>query len=88
MGRSPVAGRTRNEASGKNWPQPGKQHDVAQKSQAACFAAILIVDLAVHMVRVRELDQARGRIERAVGPRLDSQARRRRLAGELCFIER
>ena len=88
MGRSPVAGRTRKEASGRNWPQPGKQHDIAQEFHAAGFAAVLIVDFAVHVIGIRQLDQPRGGFECTVGPGLEAQAGGKRRAAELGVGER
>ena len=51
-----------------------QQHDVAQEFHAAGFAAVLIVDFAIHVIGVGQLDQARGGFERAVGPGLEAQA--------------
>ena len=60
----------------------GQDDDVFQEAQRAGFAAVLIVDFAVHMIRVGELNQPRARLEIAVIPPLEDQPRSRALADE------
>src|SRR5260370_37248953 len=51
----------------------GQDDDVLQKTQRARFAAILVIDFAVNVIRVGELDQPRARFEVAVVPPLEDQ---------------
>ena len=67
-GRSPVAGRTRNEASGKKLAAARQQHDVAQEFHSSGFAAVLVVDFAVHVIGVGQLNQSRRGFEGAIAP--------------------
>ena len=72
---------------GQKLAAAGQQHDIAQKFHAAGFAAVLIVDLAVHVIGIGQLDQPRGGFECTVGPRFEAQAARKRLAAEPRFGE-
>ena len=83
-----MAGRTGNEASGRNCPQPGQKHDVAKKLQDAGLTAILIVDLTIHVIRVRELDQPRRMLKGAIRPRFNPKPGGGSLSAKLCFGER
>src|ERR1700674_4254631 len=51
----------------------GQDDDVFKETQGAGFAAVLIVDFAVDMVRIRELDQPRAWLEITVIPPLEDQ---------------
>ncbi len=52
----------------------GQQDDVLQEFQRAGFAAVLVVDLAVGVIGVGQLDQTRAGGEVAVVPALQAQA--------------
>ena len=45
----------------------------------------MIVDVAIHVIRVGKLNQFRRGIERAVAPRLHAKSRRERLFAQLCI---
>ena len=46
----------------------GQDDDIFQKTQGAGFAAVLIVDFAVDMICISQLNQSRARLEIAVIP--------------------
>jgi len=52
----------------------GEENDIAQEFHGAEFAAVLIVDLRINVIGIGALDQARARLETAVGPGFDAQA--------------
>src|ERR1700722_14584939 len=51
-----------------------KQHDVAEEFHSSGFAAVLVVDLAIDVIGVGQLDQARRGFEGAIVPWLQAQA--------------
>ena len=67
---------------GLKLPAAGQDDDVFQKAQRAGLAAILIVDFAVYVIRIGELDQPRARLEIAVIPPLENQPRSRAFPDE------
>jgi len=85
-----VAGRgTHQEAGfGQELPAAGEQHDVAEEFHSAGFGAVLVVDIAVDVIGVSELNQARGRFEGAIVPGLEAQAAGNLLGGEAGLGER
>src|SRR5260370_29264840 len=54
----------------------GKQDDVLEKFQGAGAAAILVIDFSIHVIRVSQIDQLGARLEIAVIPAVEPQARR------------
>lgn len=73
---------------GKELTAAGQQHDIAQEFQAARFAAILVVDLAVDVIGVGELNQTGSSFEGAVVPGLDAQTIGKRFSAQNRVRER
>src|SRR5216684_4040760 len=64
-------------------PATGKQNDVLEKFQRAGAAAVLVVDLAIDVIRVGQIDQLGARFEVAVIPAVKAHARR---GAGLCIL--
>src|ERR1700719_860625 len=56
-----------------------QNHDVAKEFHSASLRPVLIVDVSIHVIGVRKLNQLGGRLERSVTPRLRAKSRRERL---------
>ena len=52
----------------------GEQDNVLQEFQRAVPRAVLVVDVAVHVIRVRQIDQLGARLEIALVPAIEAQA--------------
>jgi len=57
-------------------PAAGKQDDVLRNFSAPEAAAVLVVDHAINVIRVRQIDQLGARLKVAVIPAVDPHARR------------
>src|ERR1700719_842025 len=56
-----------------------QNHDVAEEFHSASLRPVLIVDVSIHVIGVRKLNQLGGRLERSVTPWLRAKSRRERL---------
>src|SRR5882724_7026625 len=54
----------------------GQQNDVFQKLQGTRSAPVLVVDLAIDVIRIRQIDQLGARLEVTVTPARQAHARR------------
>src|SRR6266576_3161576 len=77
-----TSGLVKNEGRGRHeLAASGEQDDVLQEFQRAGPAAILIIDLAIDVICVSQIDQLRAGIEKAIAPAVKARGRRR--AGRL-----
>jgi len=73
---------------GQELPAAGQQHDVAEEFHSSGFGAVLVVDVAVDVIGVGQLDQPRRGFEGAIVPGLETQAAGNLLGVETRFVER
>ena len=82
-------GRTHQKRSfGQKLAAAGQQHNVAQKFHAARFAAVLVVDFGVHVIRRRRVESGARRIRTRDPTTARCEALRDRLAAELGLRKR
>src|ERR1700752_347413 len=55
-----------------------QDHDVAKEFHSASLRPVLIVDVSIHVIGVRKLNQLGGRLERSVTPWLRAKSGRER----------
>ena len=71
--RSSLPGwRNTNEALGRNWPQPGQKNYVFKELQRTVACAVLIVDVAVNVIGVGEIDELGAGIKVAIIPAIQA----------------
>src|SRR5712692_10643459 len=61
-------------SAGNELAAAGKENDVFEEAQGASAAAILVVDLAIDVIRVRQINQFGALLEEAVVPAVEAHA--------------